>query len=107
MTVHINSKGVPPLGSGKWALILKNEGDAQPHMIAFGCPCGSCQNESVVIHNCYLNITVPGQDKESVDGHPAWQWDGNWDAPTLTPSIQRHGSCEWHGYLRSGVFVEA
>jgi hypothetical protein len=29
-----------------------------------------------------------------------WGWDGNEDAPTLTPSIHFPG--HWHGYLRQG-----
>jgi hypothetical protein len=33
-------------------------------------------------------------------GDRVWGWDGNEDAPTLTPSI--HSPGEWHGYLRSG-----
>lgn len=34
---------------------------------------------------------------------PKWTWDGNHDAPTLTPSIN-HVGC-WHGFLRAGEFV--
>ena len=37
---------------------------------------------------------------------PAWQWDGNREAPTLSPSILVHGgkgqSDRWHGFLRAG-----
>lgn len=29
-----------------------------------------------------------------------WQWDGNKEAPTLTPSINYVGV--WHGYMRAG-----
>lgn len=29
-----------------------------------------------------------------------WQWDGNREAPTLTPSVNVIG--HWHGYLRVG-----
>ena len=29
-----------------------------------------------------------------------WQWDGNEEKPTLTPSILFNGS--WHGWLRNG-----
>lgn len=35
----------------------------------------------------------------------SWEWDGNEDAPTLSPSIN-HTGC-WHGWLRAGVFVVA
>ena len=108
MTVHVNSEGVPKLAAGEWALILRAPGDAWPHMIAFGCPCGKCHDPAQVVHNCYLNISVPGVARVVPgDGHPSWEWDGNWEAPTLTPSIQRRGACNWHGYLRAGKFVEA
>lgn len=37
-----------------------------------------------------------------------WQWDGNREAPTLTPSILLHSKPkEWHGWLRDGKLVEA
>ena len=32
----------------------------------------------------------------------SWAWDGNRDAPTLTPSIN-HVGC-WHGFLSEGEF---
>lgn len=35
---------------------------------------------------------------------PKWDWDGNEESPTLTPSIQRTSECRWHGYLTAGVF---
>lgn len=39
-----------------------------------------------------------------VDGsQQSWEWDGNLDAPTLTPSIN-HVGC-WHGWLTSGMFT--
>lgn len=34
-----------------------------------------------------------------------WQWDGNADAPTITPSIHRLPSWNctgWHGWMRDG-----
>lgn len=36
----------------------------------------------------------------SGEGHLVWQWDGNREAPTLSPSINVIG--RWHGYLRAG-----
>ena len=41
----------------------------------------------------------------------AWGWDGNFDEPSLQPSIwhNKAGACpdegEWHGYLTKGIFV--
>jgi hypothetical protein len=36
--------------------------------------------------------------------HPSWEWDGNPDQPTLSPSIQRTAGCRWHGYLTKGMW---
>lgn len=36
---------------------------------------------------------------------PVWQWDGNRESPTLTPSINVIG--RWHGWLREGKLVTA
>ena len=35
------------------------------------------------------------------NGH-SWEWDGNFEAPTITPSID--ASPGWHGYLTAGVW---
>lgn len=35
-------------------------------------------------------------------GRGPWGWDGNEDAPTITPSIWTKG--HWHGYLTAGEF---
>jgi hypothetical protein len=46
-----------------------------------------------------------------MDGKPHWKWDGNREAPTLSPSILVHGnpgwSAEWHGFLENGVLRDA
>lgn len=34
-----------------------------------------------------------------------WEWDGNRELPTLSPSIQRMDGCKWHGHLVAGVWV--
>lgn len=56
----------------------------------------------------YLYICLPG-DKfmSALRVHPTdrgiereWQWDGNEEKPTLSPSIHCPGL--WHGYLRAG-----
>ena len=36
---------------------------------------------------------------------PVWQWDGNKEAPTLSPSIDVIGV--WHGWLRAGKLETA
>lgn len=37
----------------------------------------------------------------------SWQWDGNQDAPTITPSIDCSKVCGWHGFLEAGQFRSA
>lgn len=39
------------------------------------------------------------------NGH-SWEWDGDLDRPTLTPSINA-GPGGWHGWLRQGVLTHA
>lgn len=36
------------------------------------------------------------------NGGPRWQWDGNRESPTLSPSLHCIG--HWHGFLRNGRF---
>lgn len=61
---------------------------------AFTCPCG-CGDQDI--------IPIKKGPQENA-GH-RWGWDGNVEAPTLTPSIQRNTPCQWHGYMRAGKFV--
>lgn len=57
----------------------------------FLCPCG-----------CGRHGWLPFRSHTS--GHPSWEFDGNAEAPTLTPSVLQVGGCQWHGYLRAGVW---
>ena len=50
----------------------------------------------------------------SGSGHPVWQWDGNQEAPTISPSIlicvgDGFGGRKelWHGWLRNGELINA
>lgn len=58
----------------------------------FVCP-GRCGHASAIALRPVVN---PRPDQHS------WEFDGNVDAPTLSPSIN-HVGC-WHGWLRGGVF---
>ena len=93
-TIYIRSEGIPLLPAGEWAWVVQEEG-GEPIWLVFGCPCGD--------RMCNGLISV---DRDG-DNPPTWKWDGDWDAPTLTPSIQRRGGlgCDWHGYLTAGEFV--
>lgn len=55
----------------------------------FICPCG-CGQEG------YLPF-MP-------EASPSWEWNGDMQRPTLTPSILQRNGCRWHGYLRNGVW---
>ena len=58
--------------------------------LSFLCPCGCCS---------LCGIRIKTGEKTAA----AWQWDGNEDKPTTTPSININRG-HWHGYLTSGVF---
>jgi hypothetical protein len=38
-------------------------------------------------------------------GRPQWDWDGNREVPSFTPSINCEAHCGWHGYIRHGRCV--
>jgi hypothetical protein len=60
---------------------------------AFRCPCG-----------CGFESWLPVNRSDGLGG---WDWDGNREAPTLTPSILQSGlPCKWHGFLTAGEFVQ-
>jgi hypothetical protein len=50
-------------------------------------------------------VRLPIVKGPSTDSPMAWGWDGNKEAPTLTPSISVADT--WHGYLRAGKLVDA
>jgi hypothetical protein len=45
-------------------------------------------------------VTIP------VKGPNSWQWNGNREKPTLSPSILV-GANLWHGWMRDGVLIDA
>lgn len=93
--VYTNEFGVPPLKAGEWAWVLEKEGDTDPFYLAYGCPCGTnCRKVNCIIPVARVKVTK------------SWAWDGNWDEPTLKPSIQRRGDCNWHGFMTKGQFVK-
>lgn len=64
------------------------QGDRYPAGIIYCCPCGCGKI-------CSLHFRP--------EPSPSWDWDGNIEAPTLTPSI--HDPGHWHGYLTAGVWL--
>jgi len=46
-------------------------------------------------------------EKGKVHDRPCWNWDGDKQNPSMTPSILAYGpdgKAFWHGYLRNGRF---
>ena len=64
----------------------------------YTCPCGCGAHGCLPVGNGF-------KPDRGVIGQATWQWDGNREAPTLSPSINHVG--HWHGYLRSGMWVQA
>lgn len=57
--------------------------------IGFICPCG-----------CGQEGWLPVEPEAA----PSWEWNGNVERPTLSPSVLQRNGCKWHGYLRAGVW---
>lgn len=62
---------------------------------------GDGENDISII---YINQTDPKK--------LSWQWDGNKEAPTLSPSLRVPGyktgdPDRWHGFMRNGQLVNA
>lgn len=83
---------------GTWNF-YQTEGAGDQSGILFTCPCG-CGSLFSIAYKAY-----PGCG-------PVWNWDGNEDRPTVTPSIlvcqmnkkgERIGE-HWHGFLTDGEF---
>ena len=93
---ELEDRGDVPPGYFQFCSAYAGEPDVG---LLFGCPCG-CGEVS------FVHI------KPNPDGHPTWNWNGNREAPTLTPSILMHQMDDqgnkvgehWHGFLTAGEF---
>lgn len=59
------------------------------------CPCGCAS----------LGPLDVGRNRKPIADHATWEWNGSFDAPTLSPSVHHVG--HWHGWLRNGVWEVA
>lgn len=48
---------------------------------------------------------VPVQGGPALPKAQAWDWDGNIERPTLTPSLWLWGRKGWHGHVTAGVMI--
>lgn len=82
---------------GDYCFRQAETGDLWTH-ITFKCPCGKGEIVSLPIE--------PTRELGGASGQ-FWAFNGNPDAPSLTPSIQRADpDCKWHGFLTDGEFRE-
>lgn len=51
---------------------------------------------------CSVNLRGRGHNLEN----SSWSWDGNFDQPTLAPSINCCGGKCWHGFIERGVYLD-
>ena len=73
-----------------------DDGNGNPKWMSFPCqryPLQACQ------------IALRPLQKNAVGA--SWQWDGNREAPTITPSVNCEKVCGWHGWIRNGQFEDA
>jgi hypothetical protein len=75
--------------------------------ILFLCPaCWVVNNGPVGTHSILIYET--GVPKEVMPLSDRWSMAGtSLDDLTLTPSIQLHGCCQWHGFVKNGQVTNA
>lgn len=81
----------------EWGWVVNEAESIAPERLVYGCPCGN----DTLFHepgNTHLMSIPIGVDQKG------WKWDGDWQAPTLTPSIKTM-PCGWHGYMSSGILT--
>ena len=82
---------------------LAMDGDVPPggeQTFSFNCPVLDRRCGELVIAG-KTDLKRNGQNQDG--GIAQWDWDGNREAPTFTPSVNC-GKC-WHGYIRKGRCV--
>lgn len=83
---------------GDFAWVNSDGEPAPPHgecRMVFCCPCG-----------CGGYGATPVRRGGSKTRSPEWDWDGERDEPTLTPSVwfNKDAPGDWHGWLRQGTW---
>lgn len=69
----------------------RKDSSDKPTRLIFNCPCGC---------GSFPGVHVGGEP----GNQPVWNWNGDMEKPTITPSIQIIGGCKLHGFLTNGVF---
>lgn len=74
----------------------------QEQLFGFNCPFRDKRCEGLVIAG---RTKQPRHPQGKHGGSAQWDWDGNRDQPTFSPSVNC-GVCHWHGYIRKGRAVD-
>lgn len=83
-----------------WAQSRDPVAPGQEQAFSFACPMHVRRCGDLVI----AGRTARKRDPNGKNGGIAqWDWDGNRDLPTFTPSVNCVGC--WHGYIRAGRCV--
>lgn len=67
------------------------------------------RDSALVIHKkapgkyCWGSISLKNDPDAAT--RPTWEFDGNWEKPTLSPSVLCW--CKFHGWIREGRWVNA
>lgn len=87
----------------RFKLLEVGDRDAEPgkeEVFSFNCPMHDRRCGNLII----AGKTGQPRDPQGKNGGSAqWDWDGNRDAPTFSPSVNC-GRC-WHGYIERGRCV--
>lgn len=67
-----------------------------PHHFLCVCPCGC---------GSMMNLPIYKSGTPKPQAACAWEWNGNAETPTLTPSIRDLSGCRFHGFLTGGVWT--
>lgn len=85
--------------------------DQKPCRFTFRCVGYNRGLPLVLQRNKCANLLIAGstdikRDPQGQnDGRPQWDWNGNRESPTFSPSINCESHCGWHGYIRDGRCV--
>ena len=74
----------------------------EEQLFGFACPSHAGRTCEGLFIAGKTGLKHDGQNQN--DGVAQWNWDGNRDSPTFTPSINCVGC--WHGYIRNGRTVD-
>lgn len=87
---------------GEWLWYSKDPTTGQPQWLVYGCLCGGEHDPNF---GCFSMLPIAPFKTHERGAN--WNWDGNLEEPSLTPSILHHCSTgrEWHGYMTKGVLT--